>query len=367
MSNFFYDNFSDHFLLCTNYKRKIEINPLGAFPGLPYNNVSRLAVDKKIQMISNFNPLDRFCVESCYLRPQGIRFRIKQVGETPLLIYSFDRDIDFSLVRNFYAYIQVFNWFSSLRVVLLDSNQNVISVFQNTNIPLFRKILKIDFTRTDNNPLTNVRFLKVEVIANCKMTLDIFFIGASYRNVFYDNFTFLQSLANGFLNTIEITDNSSSSNNRTLSLTNTGSLVIFLNSDPYSSISDSPAGLMFYVTISASVLYKNVNIAPGNHTLSVPLFIRTMTGVSFSIIADDGSGNVLGSSNIISIGFSFITIPFSNSAVINNLRVIIQNNNNINTNSVIFQANPTFPTFLINPDTLSLGSIEGLIFFVYLS
>jgi hypothetical protein len=368
MSIFFYDNFSDHFLLNTKYKRKNEINPLGAFPSLPHNNLSRLIIDKRIKILSFLSfPCNKVCVESCYLNSQGISFRINQTGEVPLLIYSFDKDIDFSLVKNFYAYVQIFNWFLSLRIVLLDKDQNILSIFQNINIPLFRKILKIDFVRTDNNPLTNVRFIKIEVITNSKMKIDIFFIGASYKNIFYDNFTFIQSLANGFLNTIEITDNSSSSNNRTLSLVNTGSLNIFSNSDPYNHIFNSPAGLSFYVTVNASILYKNVNILPGNHILHIPLFVIRLVANSFSIIADDGSGNILGSTNINSNGFSFITIPINNTSLINNLRIIIQNNNSINIDSsIFFQANPTFPTFLLNTNTLSLGLIEGIIFYILL-
>lgn len=365
MANFFYDNFSDHFFLSTSYKRKLEINPLGAFPGLPFNNMSRLVIGKKM---INMSPLPsiKYCVKSCYLKPFGIRFHVKKPGEVPLLMYSFDRDIDFSLVKGFYAYVQVFDWFSSLRVVLLDVNQNVISIFQNTNIPLFRKILKIDFTRSDNNPLVNTRFLKFEIVTSCKTTLDLYFIGASYRSVLYDNFTFLQSLSNGLLSTIAITDNSSSSNNRTLSLTNTGSLGIFLNSDPYNTITNSPAGLSFYVTITASVLYKNINITPGNRILYIPLFISKIVGDSFSIVVDDSSGNVLGSSSIISTGFTLITIPLNNTTIINNLRIVIQNDSTTSANSILFQANPTFPTFLINNNTLSPGLIEGLIFFLYL-
>lgn len=360
----FYDNFSDHFLLCSDYKRPVETNPIGVFPSpSSSNSVNVVRV-----------PMTFF---KYIKKPSGISLTIKTIFphiDIPVLLYQFDRDINLNLVNFFYMYVRVFNWFSSLKITLLDSSQNIISVFTSSTIPTFRKMTRINFTRNDNNLLVNVRYIRVSIVTSVCTKIEVFFIGATYSlSNFYDNMTLFQTLSNAFVDTLNITDLSSSANTRVLVLNNTGKIDVFGNSDDISyalqhrfrSITDSPTGTSFFFTISGSIFYSNLNINVGSHTLYIPVFIKRIIG-SFNVIVDDSNNNLFDLPQTLqSTGFQMLKFNMNVTTSPVNLRIIFQNNNQLSsTNLILGNLNPTFPTFLVAPDTYNLGLIEGIIFFI---
>lgn len=380
MFSLFYDDFSDHLLTYTDYRRKTELNPIGAFPS------SFLSV----QGGGNTVNVLRTVVSSCKYGKSSVELNVSaassiimpmlgsqagsEIPEIPLIIYSFTSDLNFNHVQSFYVYASIDNFFTSMIVTLSDANQNPISRFVTNVVPVFNTTTQIVMNKVDMNLPSNVRYIRLSVITTCKcLKINIYFFGAIYsKGFFYDNFTMFQGVYDSFTSTTAITDSSSNASTRTFLMNGQGSLEVFGNSiqtcfckNYY--VYKSPAGLTFQVHFKASILYQGISIDPNvSYTLFAPIYIKEIIG-NYSITLDDGTGNVLGTPFVsFQKGFNAVSFTFTPAKQLFALRLTIQAALD-NIALSYLSLNVTFKqNLLADTGFITSGVISGILFLLYL-